>query len=356
MRDDSVSIAKGIAIILMVMAHARCPLWWQQYINMFHMPLFFFFSGYCFKISYLDNVRKYAIKRVKGIYFPYVKWSLLFLLCHNLFFYLNIYNGEYGFRGSVSHLYSLSDYAFHAVSILTRMTEHEQLLGGYWFMHTMFFASFIFFFTVWLCRTRYNINLLFGGGILLLLTTGFLIIGKSIPYLCIGARETLAATFMITGYWYKESKLKYENHSPWIVISISAAVIAIGTEYWQCSMLTLTWEKLIPYTISALAGVLMVFTFSKICLSNNFLRRGLVVVGEHTLEILTWHFLSFKLVSMIIIGLYDLPITQLAEFPVIESFAYQGWWSLYSFVGIIIPLYSYKLILFTKNKIHKYAI
>jgi len=45
MRDDSVSIAKGIAIILMVMAHARCPLWWQYHINMFHMPLFFFFSA-----------------------------------------------------------------------------------------------------------------------------------------------------------------------------------------------------------------------------------------------------------------------------------------------------------------------
>ena len=172
---------------------------------------------------------------------------------------------------------------------------------------------------------------------MILLTLGFLAIDKPIQYFGIGARESAAAAFMITGYWYKESRLKYENHFPWIVISISAAVIAIGTEYWQCSMLTLTWEKLIPYILSALAGVLMVFTFSKMCLRNNLSRRGLVFVGEHTLEILTWHFLSFKLVSLILIALFDLPIAQLAEFPVIEDFAYKGWWCIYLLIGVFIP-------------------
>lgn len=41
LRNDAVSIAKGIAIILMVMAHSRFSIWLQYYINMFHMPLFF---------------------------------------------------------------------------------------------------------------------------------------------------------------------------------------------------------------------------------------------------------------------------------------------------------------------------
>lgn len=31
--DGSVSIAKGIAIILMAVAHARCPLWGQQQVD-----------------------------------------------------------------------------------------------------------------------------------------------------------------------------------------------------------------------------------------------------------------------------------------------------------------------------------
>ena len=55
MRDHGVSIAKGIAIILMVLAHTRFSQYGGFYINMFHMPLFFFMSGYCFKEKYLDE-------------------------------------------------------------------------------------------------------------------------------------------------------------------------------------------------------------------------------------------------------------------------------------------------------------
>ena len=53
MKDNSVSIAKGIAIILMVLAHTRFSEYGNYWINMFHMPLFFFFAGYCFKDKYL---------------------------------------------------------------------------------------------------------------------------------------------------------------------------------------------------------------------------------------------------------------------------------------------------------------
>ena len=49
MRDDKVTIAKGIGILLMVAAHAGIPDVISRFIVMFHMPLFFFMSGYCFK-------------------------------------------------------------------------------------------------------------------------------------------------------------------------------------------------------------------------------------------------------------------------------------------------------------------
>lgn len=85
MKDNSVSIAKGIAIILMVLAHTRFSEYGNYWINMFHMPLFFFFAGYCFKDKYLEIPSDFVIKRFKGLYKPFVKWGLIFLVLHNLF-------------------------------------------------------------------------------------------------------------------------------------------------------------------------------------------------------------------------------------------------------------------------------
>lgn len=53
MRDDKVTIAKAIGILLMVAVHGGTPEWASRFIVMFHMPLFFFLSGYCFKEKYL---------------------------------------------------------------------------------------------------------------------------------------------------------------------------------------------------------------------------------------------------------------------------------------------------------------
>lgn len=47
-------------------------------------------------------------------------------------------------------------------------------------------------------------------------------------------------------------------------------------------------------------------------------------IGKNTLTILTLHFLIIKLVSLVIIGIYDLPIKRLAEFPVITEHSKLG--------------------------------
>ena len=142
MRDNSVTIAKGIAIMLMVLGHAECPSYLNTYLGMLRMPLFFFMSGYCFKEKYLDDARSYLKKRVTGIYWPYLKWSLFFLLIHNICFYTNIYSDEYGFLGKTSVLYSSPDFLSHAISIVTKMSGHEQLVGSevivYWLHHLLY--------------------------------------------------------------------------------------------------------------------------------------------------------------------------------------------------------------------------
>ena len=160
MRDDSISIAKAIAILLMVLAHTCFSQYANLWINMFHMPLFFFFAGYCFKSKYLDIPKVFLQKRIEGLYKPFVKWSIVFILLHNVFFHLNLYNDIYGWRGEVSHLYGWQDVAVRIVHVVTRMTDNEQLLGGYWFLKALLFGSLIGYATI-----KYVKNIRIGGGI-----------------------------------------------------------------------------------------------------------------------------------------------------------------------------------------------
>ena len=98
----------------------------------------------------------------------------------------------------------------------------------------------------------------------------------------------------------------------------------------------------------AISGILATFYLSqKVEKFNNEAIRILIYIGNNTLTILTWHFLSFKIVSLVIILIYQLPIERLAEFPVITEYSVKGYFILYFLIGAIVPL------LLSKNKFLK---
>lgn len=95
-RNTVISICKGIAIILMVIGHAEAPELITNFIYTFHMPLFFIAAGYFFSRKYLSDPWTFISKRVKGLYFPFVKWSMIFLVLHNVWFQVGLLNEQYG--------------------------------------------------------------------------------------------------------------------------------------------------------------------------------------------------------------------------------------------------------------------
>lgn len=332
--DHSLSFAKGIGIMLMVLGHTYFSTHGYTLIYMFHMPLFFFVSGYCFRKSHLEDFRNYAKKRISKIYIPFVKYGLLFLLLHNVFFHLNIYNGIYGFNGVVSHLYGVHDYLKNAFLILFCLSGNEQLLGGYWFLHTMFFASFIFYGLL-----KLKIPVL-GGIIALVLST--LLYFKGIPVINIycGAKEFFAVSCMMAGYMYKSYSLDtFVDKYRVSVILVCALLLVLGSMYWPGEMLDMKWTHTVPYFISGISGSIIMLMLSKYSVDkaqhfSNFISN----IGNKTLEILTWHFLCFKLASLVIIAYYGLPIERLAEFPVLSPYNTQGWWIVYFVIGVAVPM------------------
>lgn len=327
--NQTITYLKAFAILLMVFGHTWCPVpYFCQYIYMFHMPLFFFVSGYCFKRRSLEEPRKYLYKKVKGIYWPYVKWSLVFLLLHNIFFHLNLYSYEYGQGGNVSHLYGWHEYLQNALFVVFTMRGHEQLLGGYWFLNAMFFGSIITFISLRLLK-KTEICIIVNMIICFLLNR----FHEHMPLYYLGTQQFFASTLILAGVCFAERKIP---HFPWWGIALSLVFAFIGSFYWyfELGMFPYTLSRTLPYYVTAVLSCWSFYSLFQHIRRENIVTRFLTFVGNNTLTILTWHFLFFKVTSAVIVRIYGLPAAQLAEFPVLKDYSYNGWWICYALVSI----------------------
>ena len=349
---ESISIAKAIAIMLMVLDHTFFSELGDNIISMFHMPLFFFFAGYCFKESNLNDFKSFAKKRFNGLYVPYVKWSIIFLLLHNLFFNWNLYNSIYGYKGEPSFKYEWLDFATHALNIMVRMVGHEQLLGGFWFLRSLLIASLGGFLVIKFCQNKLQrcfwvVCFTF---ILAVIASYF---NKHIPFIGIESKELIATLIFYAGYLYKRNEFSV---SLFFCIS-AAAIIVIGSFCWEMSFLGVMYWKIPLWTISSIMATIAIFKLCKILEKKTFVSKSILIyIGNNTLPILALHFTCFKIVSLIIIYLYALPIDRLAEFPVIMEYSTKGWWIAYLIIGVFSPLgFNYIISMLKKSEL-KYFI
>ena len=90
-------------------------------------------------------------------------------------------------------------------------------------------------------------------------------------------------------------------------------------------------DKIIPYLFIAVGVIWALYSiFCEFAVYLNKYVSGLLnYIGGNTLLILTWHLVIFKLVSYLIIIIYQLPIERLSEYPTIADYSMRGWWVIY---------------------------
>lgn len=327
-RDKTLDIAKGICIILMVLGHSGCPTYLYNFIYMFHMPCFFFISGWLLNDKYLSDLKKGLFQKAKASYYPFVKWTLIFLLFHNVFASLHIYDTSY----------TLPMFAEKVVRAFT-LTGSEQLLGGFWFLISLFWASaasllFLSFLQKCHILTRINIS---GGVIFILLITPFWhYLPNQIPQMF--REQTLLATaFYLSGYLCRNLQMQFKHSSAigttWLFVP---ALVALFIELNM--VLVKGWLILLDYVI-AILGILGVMYLSG-WLTRKKIASVLAYIGNKTLYILIFHFLAFKIVSSLYLYVHGLPITMLPQFPVLNEVPL--WMSaIYTVIGIVFPLFAW---------------
>lgn len=330
-RDCTLDIAKAICICLMVIGHSGCPEYLHRFIYMFHMPCFFFISGWLLKDKYITDLKKGLFNKIKGSYYPFVKWSLIFLVFHNLLAGIHIYEDSY----------TLHEYLVEVIRIFT-MTGSEQMLGGYWFLISLCWASlftllYLNAFNRISKRAPIGISMGIIGALLIVLFEQRLSIG--IPQQ-LKEQTFLATAFYLSGYlFHKVGKFQNIPLIAGIVLLLVPACVALFVK-WSMNDCK-AWIS-IPYYAVALTGTLGVFSIST-WLSKQKISSLFSYVGNKTLYILTFHFIAFKLVSWLYIYVKGLPIDCLTQFPVLrDSISYL--WIMYSVVGIGISLLIWELL------------
>lgn len=327
-RNVSISIAKALAIIFVVITHSGAQPYISKYLAMFMLPLFFFMSGYCFKEKYLTDGLSFIKKRVTGIYWPFVRWEFIFLLFTILSTPVNLKRSLF--------------------EICCEMRNLSPLLGGLWFLKSLFWGSLLFY----VVRRFLPANNYLRLTLLLLIAIVTCYFKPNIPLFNIESSEVIAAFFIMAGYVYRSEGLQIEQNK-WFCI-LASILVGIGSFFCYTSIRHTPYYLIIPNFFFAIIGTIMTFGLSKYIQQKYYsISSVLDYVGNHTMEVLVWHFTSFRVVNIFVILIMGYEYHRIFEFPVIGEFAFPGGWIVYAFVGVGLPTLCCKLVDIVQVKINK---
>lgn len=339
--NQAISIVKGIGIALMVIGHAGIPEALRHWIYSFHMPLFFFVSGFLFKDSYLINAGsslRFARNKMRGLYLPFVLWVSFFALLHNALAYIHVY----------PDFFSRQEIASRVKDSL-RFVYSDELVSGYWFLIALFFSSFLSFAILFLlsrikqiwrstatrcCALFFSSMLMAGGAFLCSVFQGPFHGWKTYFF---------GSAFMLAGQAYRQ--MQWRPGWKW---ASALLLLSLGVSFAIERDLSMSVEG---------ADIFMVFFLALVGIAaivegSNYIKGKLAYsldrLGQHTLAILTFHLSAFKIVSVLIIFFCGFEIERLAESPILSD-AVGFECIFYAAAGIAFPILLSKSIPFFKH-------
>jgi acyltransferase len=139
MRLQWIDALKGLGIILVVFAHHSLPVAIDTYIFSFHMPLFFFISGFLFDFGkYADSAIGFVKGRFKSLIVPYFCFALLTCLFYFLLdtaYQPGVTNIDFFENTALYGIYSI----FYALGPM--ISYHPPL----WFLTCLFITELLFY-------------------------------------------------------------------------------------------------------------------------------------------------------------------------------------------------------------------
>lgn len=280
-RKKWIDITKGIGIILVVLGHSNLLLTGitddsniTKYIYSFHMPLFFYISGYLYSPSKYKNFKELGNKKFRSLIIPYIYFSLLAIL-----FDIVRFKGDF----------QLTDEIFNFFYIGERVVWNDPL----WYLVCLFFIEVIFY---WIAQIKNNKVYLFT--LLLSSLIGYWLSYENIT-LPFGISIALVGiTFYGIGYFVSNINLRKINI---VTLGICLPISILIPIYLNkaVSVYFMQYGNLIYFFVAALASIFLYIEFSKM-IENSFLSRIFQYFGKNSLIILCTHFTILVVMSGLI--------------------------------------------------------
>lgn len=348
-RQVDLDIAKGIAIILMVLGHSGGSGEFMRFVYLFHMAVFVIASGYCYNEAYSRGKWDiYLKKRVKALYIPFFCWMFALIIAHNTCISLNIYTDSSEFlEGNLGNSYGIiSFYSFKDIAIETikaaLLCGREQLFGTSWFIRVLFYMSIAWCVVdnilIKICHKHLNICRILIS--LICLFVGDLMIQFDILNFS-NAPNILTAYILFTiGVIMRKLRGRYKENITYkalVVGTVGGLCILLGVHFSHVHVNMVSFDNAGMYVVASCAGWVFIHSLSLfIEQTSGMITVILSYIGRNTMPIVFLHFLCFKLITCVEILVYHLPWFRLASFPIYRDLPL--WWILYALSGIMLPL------------------
>lgn len=246
-----VDVAKGIAIILMVLGHSSMPDVIQHLIFAFHMPLFFVLSGLTTNWS-KSRFMTFCFRKFIGLGRPFVLYSIVcisIIACFHL--------------TSMSWCRGWGDFALWFVPVL---------------LVALIIARVIIMTSSWIKWTC----ILF----LPIISGGLKYFGIILPWNL--STVPLASFFILIGHEAKDHINIFVN-SKWLWIFITFILTLFISHSWHLDMSRNQCTPLVPIIIGAIAGTISISSLSLVIDCHiKWLSRVLQAIGRETFIILAF--------------------------------------------------------------------
>ena len=282
-RDVSIDIAKAIAIILMVVGHcdALIPSWLFIGIFSFHIPLFFFFSGYFFssKRTCWEECKHSA----KTLLVPYLLTGVVVIVLQWLLYSPDaaIHSLQGLFMASGGRRDMPSIFPYHA--------------GPIWFLFALFWTRVLF-------RIIYQVISNYCIIASVIIGVAFMAFGKAVINLPLAFGNGASALFFYAGGFAAQLLLsRYESamnkwRLPLFFICLLIWMISIRYSYLNVDQYIYIGFPL-PL-LGAIAGIWIVWRISAHI--TGVMSIWLQFIGKHTLDILCCHTVAFAMCGWVL--------------------------------------------------------